>query len=426
MNLSELIDAMRPGSKNPDEERSKKDLGRFGLGLKSASFSQCKRLTVVTRKENHHVIKRCWDVDYVNAKNSWILLDYISDKTLLDRYNEKTGTLVIWESLDKLGLKEEDSKEDEISKGNFYKNISFLRSHLGLVFHKFIESNKLKIEINGNKVLPQNPFLLNLSVKPNMLPIENLGDVIVKAYILPHMSKISSEELESSGGGLGWLNNQGFYVYRQDRLIVGATWLDLDTNSLKKMEFSKLVRIEVSIQNVDDFDWKLDIKKSNTVPPKYLQGDLLRIAKSAISQSAKVYKYKSEKLIKSLTSEKAIVRLWYDELSSDRIFKKYRLNLDHPVIKNIIDDVTDKNAIKSCLKMIEESIPIEQIIFNQSENPSFHESKVTEIIPQAFIVNAAKNIYKDLISKGMTVKDAKVEILHMIPFNQYPIIETYL
>lgn len=85
MNLEELIIAMTPGSKDPEDLRDEKDLGRFGMGLKTASFSQCKRLTVVTKKEGFNTIKRCWDIDFINQEEEWILLDYISDNTYLKK-----------------------------------------------------------------------------------------------------------------------------------------------------------------------------------------------------------------------------------------------------------------------------------------------------------------------------------------------------
>ena len=80
MHKEELVQAMTPGSKDPDEERNEKDLGRFGMGLKTASFSQCKRLTCITKKENYAIIKRCWDIDFINQENEWQLLDYVSDE----------------------------------------------------------------------------------------------------------------------------------------------------------------------------------------------------------------------------------------------------------------------------------------------------------------------------------------------------------
>jgi hypothetical protein len=103
MNQSELVLAMTPGSKDPEEERNEKDLGRFGMGLKTASFSQCKRLTCITKKESYATIKRCWDIDYINEENEWQLIDYVSDNSFLEKIEyQKSGTLVIWEKLDRI------------------------------------------------------------------------------------------------------------------------------------------------------------------------------------------------------------------------------------------------------------------------------------------------------------------------------------
>lgn len=80
MNHQELIEAMRPGSQNPLEERSKSDLGRFGLGLKTASFSQCRRLTVYSKKADYKPVYWTWDLDYVAKTNQWELLQWIPDE----------------------------------------------------------------------------------------------------------------------------------------------------------------------------------------------------------------------------------------------------------------------------------------------------------------------------------------------------------
>src|SRR5690606_32189738 len=104
--------AMTPGSKDPEDERSEKDLGRFGMGLKTASFSQCKRLTCVSKKANYSTIKRCWDIDFINDAEEWQLLDYISDSNFLTEINDqKSGTLVLWEKLDRIVGKAETTNE---------------------------------------------------------------------------------------------------------------------------------------------------------------------------------------------------------------------------------------------------------------------------------------------------------------------------
>ena len=139
MNLEELIIAMTPGSKDPEDLRDEKDLGRFGMGLKTASFSQCKRLTVVTKKEGFNTIKRCWDIDFINQEEEWILLDYISDDSYLKKIDELvSGTLIIWECLDRIVGNAKE--ENESVKNAFYQEMITVKEHLGLVFHKFIEN----------------------------------------------------------------------------------------------------------------------------------------------------------------------------------------------------------------------------------------------------------------------------------------------
>ena len=69
----ELVNAMRPGSRNPREVRDPKDLGRFGLGLKTASLSQGRRLTVRSKQVESTGFTRCWDLDHVAKTGDWYL-----------------------------------------------------------------------------------------------------------------------------------------------------------------------------------------------------------------------------------------------------------------------------------------------------------------------------------------------------------------
>ena len=263
MNLEELIVAMTPGSKDPEDPRDEKDLGRFGMGLKTASFSQCKRLTVVSKKEGFTTIKRCWDIDFINSEEEWTLLDYISDESYLKKIdNLKSGTLIIWEYLDR--IVGDAKEENEAVKNAFYQEMVTVNEHLSLVFHRFIESKKIKLFSNTYEIEAWNPFLLNLNPKPEMGQLEVLqNNVEVTYFILPHMSKISNEDYEKSGGPLGWYQQQGYYIYRGDRLLVSGDWLGIE----KKREYSKLARIAINFPNANDFDWNLDIKKSTATPP---------------------------------------------------------------------------------------------------------------------------------------------------------------
>ncbi|MGH7989730.1 MAG: ATP-binding protein, partial [Limisphaerales bacterium] len=106
MTEKEILDAMRPGSRNPLDARDPKDLGRYGLGLKTASFSQCRRLTVrSTRKGNKESVTRCWDLDFIREKNKWLLLRNAREQSepCLNRLRKMNhGTSVLWEKMDRI------------------------------------------------------------------------------------------------------------------------------------------------------------------------------------------------------------------------------------------------------------------------------------------------------------------------------------
>lgn len=417
MNKEELVLAMTPGSKDPEEERSEKDLGRFGMGLKTASFSQCKRLTCITKRESYATIKRCWDIDYINSENEWQLLDYVSDGSFLDKIEDrKSGTLVIWEKLDRIVGNAEATNESV--KNAFYQEMISVKNHLSLVFHKFIESKRIKIFFQNTEIEAYNPFLLNLNPKPEMGQPESFGNVEITYFILPHMSEIGKTDYGNSGGSLGWFQEQGFYIYRGDRLLVAGDWLGLE----KKRDYSKLARIAVNFTNANDFNWHLDIKKSTASPPLEIRKELSRIAKIAIMKSAKIYNWRGQKTITDnrITNYEP---LWTDEKTREGI-KKYKINRKHPIIKSLLEE-NNKLAGKA-LKLLEENVPIELILNNQNEDPAFHELEKQNDKPNDDLINLAIELYKINVSQGVPKALAQQQIMSSTPFNQFPLINEYL
>lgn len=417
MNKEELVLAMTPGSKDPEEERSEKDLGRFGMGLKTASFSQCKRLTCITKRESYSTIKRCWDIDYINSENEWQLLDYVSDNSFLDKIEDrKSGTLVIWEKLDRIVGNAEVTNESV--KNAFYQEMISVKYHLSLVFHKFIESKRIKIFFQNTEIEAYNPFLLNLNPKPEMGQPESFANVEITYFILPHMSEIGKTDYENSGGSLGWFQEQGFYIYRGDRLLVAGDWLGLE----KKRDYSKLARIAVNFTNANDFNWHLDIKKSTASPPLEIRKELSRIAKIAIMKSAKIYNWRGQKTITDnrITNYEP---LWTDEKTREGI-KKYKINRKHPIIKSLLEE-NNKLAGKA-LKLLEENVPIELILNNQNEDPAFHELEKQTDKPSDDLINLAIELYKINVSQGVPKELAQQQIINSTPFNLYPLINEYL
>jgi hypothetical protein len=232
------------------------------------------------------------------------------------------------------------------------------------------------------------------------------------------MSEIGKTDYEKTGGSLGWFQEQGFYIYRGDRLLVAGDWLGLE----KKRDYSKLARIAVNFTNANDFNWHLDIKKSTATPPIEIRKELARIAKIAIMKSAKIYNWRGQKTI----TDKGSVNhepLWIDEKTREGI-KKYKINRKHPIIKSLLDENTKLTG--KALKLLEENVPIELILSNQNEDPSYHELEKQIEKPSDELINLAVELYKINISQGVPKELVKQHIMNSMPFNLYPLINEYL
>ena len=229
MDRDTLIEAMRPGSQNPLDSREENDLGRFGLGLKTASFSQCRKLTVVSSKNN---IKTAalWDLDYVTEQNDWSL--QLPEKEDLDSVYivdnlEENGTLVIWENTDRIL----DDTVAEKTEYIVYEKIQDLQKHLEVVFHRYLAGkDKISIYINDTQLKPFDPFFTSHSATDELqeeIISVNGEKVHIQPYLLPHYTKVSAQDYEYYEGIGGYLKNQGFYVYRNRRLLIFGTWFRL-------------------------------------------------------------------------------------------------------------------------------------------------------------------------------------------------------
>ncbi len=276
MDTDELETAMRYGSQSPNEKREANDLGRFGLGLKTASLSQCRTLTVVS-KQDSCIEARCWDIDHVLETNDWSLLIFDSEEELdvIPQIEElrklKSGTLVVWQNLDRLKVGTLDFKR---SMG---KKMDDVRNHLSLVFHRYISGEsgikKMLLRMNNVPVDFADPFLSKRNTQVMSDEIINIygSKVVVRPYILPHISNLTTDEIAALGGKEGLRKTQGFYVYRNKRLLVWGTWFRM----MRQAELSKLARVQVDIPNELDNLWTLDIKKSTAMPPEEVRNNLL-------------------------------------------------------------------------------------------------------------------------------------------------------
>ncbi|RZJ91910.1 MAG: ATP-binding protein [Chryseobacterium sp.] len=421
MDIEGLVDALTPGSKDPEDPRLSHDLGRFGMGLKTASFSQCKRLTVASRVESCSSEIRCWDLDFVNHTGEWMLLELspgIQHMQALE--NSRKGTLIVWEKLDK--LVGDSCAENDAVRRSFLKEMDLLEEHLGMIFHRYIESRRLSIYLNGTQIDSWNPFLPKFG--STMMGKEFLGrgaSTEVTVFILPHMSRLDELQRRIGEGPRGWYEQQGFYIYRNQRMLVCGDWLGL----FPRNEHSKLARIAVDFNNDMDADWALDIKKSTARPPFYLRAELQRLGAAAIKGSASIYNHRGTLLKRNPNLPQFEFRPVWQAVKTREEGIRYKINRAHPIVSSFTRDFPSGQCEK-LLKLIERSIPIETIIHYQSEDPGIHELRKEAPELEAGMVDAARMIFSALCAQGSSSEIAVKQVLNIEPFNHYPQLIEYL
>ena len=356
MSEARLISAMQYGSKDPLEEREEYDLGRYGLGMKTASLSQCRILTVIT-KQNGVVSGAQWNLDHVKKAESWSLI--ILDNTEFDKYPSynklaslDNGTLVIWQDLDKFAIGENDIAEA------FSRKMMLIREHLSLVFHRYLSGEqglkKLDIRMNELSINPHDPFLSKKSTQ--LMDEETIvvrgSKVKVKPYILPHVSKLTQKELKALGGKEGLRKQQGFYVYRNKRLLVWGTWFRL----MRQGDLSKLARVQVDIPNSLDDLWTLDIKKSTATPPEDVKQNLAVIIEKISEGIKRTWTYRGKK-----ETRDDVIHMWNRMVSREGgIF--YEINADYPMIEALVSEYPGiRSKLDVLLKQISMSLPLNSL-----------------------------------------------------------------
>lgn len=414
MSEAELYNAMRPGSRSPLDDRSDEDLGRFGLGLKTASFSQARELTVVTRTEATDDAVRRWDLDTVVETGQWRLLK--SKPCASDLSVEGVaGTIVMWSKCDRLvgDVDAADAKAHE----RFLQFIGRIRHHLEATFHRFLSGRgRVSMFVNGQPLVPWDPFMTSHPAT-QLLFSESLpfrGELVrVTAYVLPHRSKLDGEETAAGHGAAGWNQQQGFYLYRSNRLLVQGDWLGL---GFTKDEHTKLARVAIEFPASLDDAWQVDVKKSSARTPGPLVPELRRIAKVARARAEAVYRFRG-KITASSTSQPFVVA-WqqYTDRAGD---VRYRINREHPVIVALLEAANDKKReVVNALRFIEETVPTTLIGVSIADaldkQPAPFSDATKELRPLVDFV------FDDLVADGYSADEALDRIAVIEPFSQYP------
>lgn len=412
MNNEQLIQAMRPGAQNPLAERNINDLGRFGLGLKTASFSQCRRLTVLSKRKDYSPVYWTWDLDYVNETSKWELLRYIPDEYKTALNNIESGTIVIWNDLDRI-LPIGTDQSNEFALGKFTDIMEKVKCHIQMTFHRFMEEKKIKFHFWNREIKPWNPFLINEPATQAFSDDYITGGAVMKGYVLPHKSRINDETFKNAEGINGWSAQQGFYVYRGKRLLLAGDWLGL----FRKEEHYKLVRILIDLPNTLDSDWQIDIKKSTARPPLACREQIASYARDVRASGVQVFRHRG-KILKQKSGQD-FEPLWLDKKKGNKW--SFVVNREHLMIKElkVLSHSQPDRAIEQILRFIEETIPSKSIFIKESEEGD-NQKKPFEQENTEIVKSMIKKIFDNQIMSGKTPEQAKATLLNLDPFDQFP------
>ncbi|HEY3295388.1 MAG TPA: ATP-binding protein [bacterium] len=430
MDQAELVEAMRPGTQSRSDKREPTDLGRFGLGLKTASFSQCRSCTVASKKNSTDICIRRWDLDFVSQTNTWNLLKNLRPgvEGVVDRLsNLAHGTAVVWQILDRiLG---QDNGLTSISRDRFWALTDEVERHLGMVFHRFLAgvSPRLKIYVNSNhseeskEISAWDPFAINHpATDPS--PVEHIsgscGTVTLQGSVLPHRDKLDDAAYELFGGPYGWFAQQGFYVYRNERLLVPGHWLGLGIGrTWVKEEHYKLARIRLDIPTSADFEWQIDVKKSTARPPSSMRPRLIQLASEIRRRAREVFVHRGA--YGPRPRDESLTRLWIPQLDPARNRFKYRIDRGHPIVKAAIGTFGKRREVELLVRILEETVPVERIWLDVADG-SKAPAQPFEGYDKPEIQDIMQQVFNRLLSSGtLTETQARETVSHMDAFRPY-------
>lgn len=423
MDDSELETAMTLGAKSPLDERASSDLGRFGMGLKTASFSQCRCLTVASRRESGPVSCLRWDLDAIAASpdDGWRMFEGPTrgSEAFVEPADElRSGTLVLWERLDRIVTPGYDLD-------HFADLIDDVELRLAMVFHRLLEGPNpvFRLFINGKLVSPWDPFMTGHPAKPWHSPVAQIltpsGLVEAQCHVLPHKDRVSEEEYRKAGGPEGWTSQQGFYVYRNRRLLLAGGWLGLGQGrAWNREEPQRLARIRLDIPNTADAIWKIDVKKSTARPPVAVRPWLTKLAEDTRERARRVFAFRGTPM-PGPGGLKVEQQAWRVERLKGGV--RYRIDEGHPAVAAVIESVGGKaDLVRAMLRVVEETVPVQRIWLDTAENKETPRTGF-EGEPNAAVIEVASVLFNDLIErKGLSVEEARKSMLRTEPFQNYP------
>ena len=422
MTEKELSENMQFPSNSPDESRHDFDLGRFGLGMKTASFSQTRKFTVLSKKagdKKYH--GRTWDVDYLR-ENGWKIIVNSDEEVAKIMYLYKrlskdylsvfedfeANTIVIWDGLYKF----EDYLKEENRQHSLKKEITEITSdYLALVFHRFMErgANPLQIRINNKRVKSFNPFPEEEKDFRQIEPKQSAfrSDVIkIEGFVLPSRSIAEAKKGLSKWTTRyrGLMDMEGLYVYRADRIILFGGWNGI----VKKAPRLQLARLRVEVGNSVDHFLHLNVAKSQVVVPHELRNAFEDYISDLKVEAEREYYNRG---IRKFSGKKSHQNIQLFERSYSNKGSVLEVNNNFPLIKALEESLSkkQKSHLNILLRMINTRVNSirhvheERDFVGLKEKDGFDEQELEQTII-------------DLISSGITIDQIKEEILPNLGF----------
>jgi hypothetical protein len=368
MDETTLVAAMRFGSRDPRVPSRGIDLGRFGLGLKTASLSQCRRLTVASRR-NGSLSVAAWDLDECERRGTWWLgrpdASTVPPDVLDLLSAHRHGTAVVWQNLDRLGgtggldpRHALDISMDDVA------------DHLAMVFHRFLAgevAGTFDITVNDRPLPRLDPFLeghaRGQTLHGESFMVEG-HPVTVSPFVLPFPSRLKPGEMDRAGGRESLKTGHGFYVYRGGRLVVPGGWFRIVPSD----ELIRLARVRVDVPVELDHLWKVDIRKTMAEPPAALRPELKRIVGAVTIRSRRVYTYKGTQ-----QQEADRIPLWARQDARDGA-AAWKVNREHPVVATTGRPGQSDPDIEPLLRLLEDLLPVHDIHLHISNDLPVAES----------------------------------------------------
>lgn len=392
-----LIDCMTIAKRSINDKRSSSDLGRFGLGLKAATASNAKILTVTSKKNNTNIITVRLDIDKIVQTEKWTV-DFIEG----DYDIESSGTIVQWSNLKFLNV------DEGLLKDHFFYLAEKVEKHIEKVFYDYIKDDDIKIYINNCLIIGKDIFFRKHPKTRSLGLIEEpyKGKIIeIEPFILPVYEDLSSEDqIEILGKGLE--DQQGFHIFKNKRLIVNGGWLDLE--GLKIDNKSNYARIRVSIPNELDLDFNVNFAKNSASVPSMLAKRFIQIAKQARKESSDNYNYKLNPTPKKKKKSELDTNVWILEKNKNNY--SLMINNQHPIIEELTKFMQKKDKEKLFM-LISSTIPIQEI----QKNISYEQTKYDKDTFEKTLLDE----YLKMEKIGMEKMEILKRLAHMQPFSDY-------